>query len=907
MLNPSEYTIQIARLKAELVAERVAHQKTRDQLQETHHELDLLNQVGQIFNATLDLDQVLLTVLEAMRNLMAVSACSIWLVDPQSRELVCRQATGIKSDVVRGWRLAPDEGISGWVARHGQSVIVPDTLHDQRHFEGINQQIEENKIRSILSIPLKIKQRVIGVLEVVDTEVDRFTERHLARLEPLTASVTIFIENARLYEQARQSQEQFRQFVTSISDHIYVTEVTAEGRHHNRYISPNVEALTGYAWQKFKDDWRSWSSDVIHPEDRALAAKQAEKLVAGQDSHVEYRLVRADGRIVWVRDSGRVETEGDSKIIYGLVGDITDRKQREQELETIVAIATALRTATTRDEIMSVVLDHTLTSLGMTGTALGIYYPNRPRLIIEAGRGVWANLSGAYITTDEENEYIFATDHLYVNNDVQNDPHLQWANLLGQVKGIALVPLMAQARSIGILWVGRQDDISAELLPLLVTIGNMAAHALHEARLVEELRRSNEELAQERASLTRRVEERTAELRIANAELARAARLKDEFLANMSHELRTPLTAVLSMSELLRTNVYGPLNEEQRQALNHIEEGGRHLLDLINDILDLSKIEAGKLELRRGPVDVETVCQVSLRFIKQMAQQKGVKVLTEIDDKVEIIEADERRLKQILVNLLNNAVKFTPDGGQVGLRVAGDEPEEIVRFTIWDTGIGIAEADMKHLFEPFVQIDSSLSREYEGTGLGLSLAARLTELHEGSISLDSQVGQGTRLTISLPWQREETAPPPNSRQATLLAPGHPIPTSASTKILLVEDNETTIITLRDYLHRERGYRVFVARDGAEAVAMAEVERPDLILMDVQLPVMNGLEATQRLRSDRHPRLAETPIIALTALAMPGDRERCLAAGANEYLSKPISLHRLGLLIERQLQRPLRQS
>jgi signal transduction histidine kinase len=183
---------------------------------------------------------------------------------------------------------------------------------------------------------------------------------------------------------------------------------------------------------------------------------------------------------------------------------------------------------------------------------------------------------------------------------------------------------------------------------------------------VAERKRAEAALEEERTSLARRVEERTAELRAANEELARAARLKDEFLASMSHELRTPLNAILSISEALQEQVYGSLNEKQLKALDNIEESGRHLLTLINDILDLSKIEAGKLELELAPVVVEWVCQVSLRFISQMAQRKQLKVITTIDHTMTTIQADERHLKQILVNLLSNAVKFTPEGGAIG-------------------------------------------------------------------------------------------------------------------------------------------------------------------------------------------------------------------------------------------------
>lgn len=411
--------------------------------------------------------------------------------------------------------------------------------------------------------------------------------------------------------------------------------------------------------------------------------------------------------------------------------------------------------------------------------------------------------------------------------------------------------------------------------------------------------------------LQRQLQERNAQLQAqaealahANAELSRAVRAKDEFLASMSHELRTPLNAILGMSEVLCDEVYGPLNERQVKSVRTIEESGRHLLDLINDILDVAKIEASKVELELAPVSIETVCEASLGLIKQNALKKQLKVSSSLDRAVTTLQADERRLKQILVNLLANAVKFTPAGGAVGLEVAGDAERETVHFTVWDTGIGIAVEDMERLFQPFVQLDSRLSREHTGTGLGLSLVQRLAEMHGGGVSVESEVGKGSRFTVSLPWQEIDQARKAKGESLQDAEPREEPATPGgqhSAVILLAEDTESSIHTVFDYL-RAKGYQVIVARNGNEAVDLARAESPDLILMDIQMPGMDGLEATRRIRADAEPAVASVPIIALTALAMPGDRERCLEAGANEYLSKPVSLRQLVDAIEVQIEK-----
>ena len=416
-------------------------------------------------------------------------------------------------------------------------------------------------------------------------------------------------------------------------------------------------------------------------------------------------------------------------------------------------------------------------------------------------------------------------------------------------------------------------------------------------------KRAEEALEEERANLARRVEERTAELSTANAELARAARLKDEFLANMSHELRTPLNAVLGLSEALQEEVYGPLNERQLKSLSSIEESGRHLLSLITDILDVAKIGAGKLKLQTGPVAVDSLCKSSVGLIKQLAHSKQIKVSSTCDSMVSTIVADERRLKQVLVNLLSNAVKFTPEGGEVGLEVGADAKRKVVQFAVWDTGIGISQEEIGRLFQPFVQLDSGLSRRHPGTGLGLAMVRSLTDLHGGSVSLESTLGEGSRFTVTLPWQGSVQDPGSQGTNpsSALSEPVLPLAPGTSPLVLIAEDNEDNITTVSDYL-LARGCRIVVARNGLEAVERAREVSPDIILMDMQMPEMDGLEATRRLRAAASPGLAGVPIIALTALAMPGDRERCLEAGADEYLSKPVGLKRLVEVIQRQVNR-----
>ena len=372
-----------------------------------------------------------------------------------------------------------------------------------------------------------------------------------------------------------------------------------------------------------------------------------------------------------------------------------------------------------------------------------------------------------------------------------------------------------------------------------------------------------------------------------NAELTRVLQLKDAFLAMMSHELRTPLHIILGFSEALEEQIYGPISPEQRNALIQVSHSGRHLLAILADILDLAHIDAGAETLELQPIDVEDLCNSALQFVQWKAQQKSIHLLRTIQQGVSGLRADERRLTQILVNLLDNAVKFTPAGGKVGLEVTTDAVQGQIQFVVWDTGIGIARQDYERLFQPFSQIDIRLSREYGGVGLGLSLVRRLVDLHGGSVSVDSTPSQGSRFTVRLPWSSDDNTVPLGAEQVEARLP---VPAWTQPLHVLIADDHEVTLQLYSELLQQQGCHVVTARNGEEALTKARLQHPDLAIIDIQMPVMDGLTAIQQMRAD--VALERLPIIALTALAMPGDQDRCLEAGADSYLAKPVSLQRL---------------
>ncbi|MBN1995878.1 MAG: response regulator [Anaerolineae bacterium] len=667
--------------------------------------------------------------------------------------------------------------------------------------------------------------------------------------------------------------------------------------------------------------------DFIHPDERKTVQRREQRVSAAKKEAplAEEKLLRLDGREVTVEVARFPFVYQGQPAMQWVIHNLADRKQTEAEIVQHNRELTILQSTTvaiTSSLDLRFVLDTVVQEMAklFKVESCSIYeWDQVENTVFMAARyssaGWWDSTLPAKVrrladypltkwVLDEQIPYQMTIGQ--TNLDPAEFAYMRAED----IKTRMILPMVFQKRVVGLaeLEDSREErSFSYQEISLAKLLANQAASAIENARLfaqaqqeIAERKQAEAALEEERALLAQRVAERTADLSKANAELARAARLKDEFLANMSHELRTPLNGILGSSEILQTGAFGPVNEKQIKYLRNIEESGSHLLALITDILDLAKSEAGRLELEIRPVVVAEVCQASLRLTKQLAHQKQIKVFQTFDQTVTRLPADELRLKQMLVNLLSNAIKFTLAGGQIGLEVTGNPAQQIVHFSVWDTGIGISQEDMQWLFRPFVQLDSGLGRQQGGTGLGLSLVSRMAELHGGSIMVESTVGQGSRFTISLPWPQQEQVDQKEREDGEKIQvlPGIvQILSKQAPLILLAEDNESNIDTFLDYLQLQ-GYRLVVARHGGEAIERAQEERPDVILMDIQMPGMDGLEATRRLRAD--PALTEVPIIALTALAMPGDRERCLAAGANEYLTKPVSLQGLATTIQNLL-------
>lgn len=815
------------------------------------------------------------------------------------------------------------EGLSGWVSRTRRSALSSKEIPDDRESAVVQERRKATNCGAIMVIPILYHDQLLGTITAINRPDQRdFIQADVDLMEAVASQIGILIQNNRLYLDLRREEKlriglETAEKVANFGSWEF-DPITGRG-----WWSKQMYALLGFEVSENVPDFDSYLEHV-HPDDRSLVSRQLGQMLTGEEPHSEeYRTNPVYGAERYVATVVRtVRNDKDIPVQYiGTLIDITERKRAEKslveqlkELETLYESGLTLNHILSMEQIGIKLIELLEQKMNWHHTAIRLYDPKTKTLKILAYNMV-ENVEAAdsfnRVSRIGEGMTGWALQRSEVvrSGDLSRDPH--YVDTFSGMNSGIYVPMRSREQVIGIISIESEQPnaFSDSDERLVVTLANQAAVALENASLLQtaqqeilERKRVERLLEEEKNQLAKRVEERTADLTHSNEELARALRVKDEFLAIMSHELRTPLNSILGLSEAMQEERQGTLNEKQKRSLQTIATSGQHLLDMINDILDISKIDSGKFDVYPMVIDLEPLCISSMSFIRQQAFKKSISLNYEKEEALIKIYADPRRLKQMLINLLTNAIKFTPEGGKVSLKVTGDRDNDQVHFSVVDTGIGIASTDMKNLFQPFVQVDSSFTRQFEGTGLGLALVNKLTDLHGGSVSVESEIGNGSRFTISLPWGQEVIAREAEEISKIVSAKKTPEQLLADAKqttsnqnlILLAEDNMLNVLTLSDYLE-SKGYEIRVAHDGMEALELAKTILPDLILMDMQMPGMDGLEATRRLRAD--PRFATVPIIALTALAMPGDRERCLEAGASEYLSKPVKLKQLAALMQ----------
>ncbi len=726
--------------------------------------------------------------------------------------------------------------------------------------------------------------------EDLQAECQRLRQR-IAELENRDIS-----ERRRAEDRLRSSEDRFRAMIENGSEGVLLRGPDRRVS----YISPALTAMLGYTIGDFTTrEVRS----LIHPDDwPALSAMmQSVFTTPGATGQIVSRTRHLNGSWRWIERNAinQLENPAIASVIVNF-RDVTAHYEADQalsrSLERLAALHTidqAILEQKTPDAIARVVVTRTRALVPYQAAHVLIYSSDgtMSQVLAADGQPIQPLEPHTWLARDFSLAIDRRPEQLVINNDYRatpgDRPILQALGAAG-IRACIHTPLWVKGQLIGgfNLFASSPCDFTYEHAAIAQEIGNMLAIALDNARLVASLQQELAARARAEAALV--------------AEHTRVLQLKNEFMATMSHELRTPLAAVLGYAQMLREGIYGPLRVNQQAALERVEQSGQHLLALINDILDYSNFEAGVAGLSRALSAVRPLCLASVQAVAAAAQHKQIAISTALDDAVATIDADPRRVQQLLVNLLSNAVKFTPAGGSIVLELRGDAARQCATFSVADTGIGIAANDLPKLFQPFMQLDGRLNRMYEGAGLGLALVRRLAEAHGGSVAVESTPGKGSRFSVTLPWAPEAAARLPAPTVAAPATLGPAIAAQLPPLILLVEDRASSADMLADALP-SYGFALNVATDAAEALAALHKLPPALIVMDIQLPGMSGIDLIRHIRADTN--FGAIPIIALTALAMPGDRERCLAAGADEYLAKPAPMPALLAAIARLIGRP----
>jgi PAS domain S-box-containing protein len=947
-------------------------QRMRAQMERRNRDLLALNTVIGTANQSLELDKTLNDTVTTLVDVLGADVAGITLIEDETRLLKVGAYKGASDMVVRAvspGNLKEGEGLTGEVAITGKPLLIGDMTTDPRVTLDT---VREMGLKAFAAAPIKTRDRIIGVLSLISHEKEAFTQDDLDLLVSIGNGLAVAIENARLYG---TSQNQVRELtcLADIASAINLSQSLgqtlnniAEGIGMNMgyrgcavyLVDPANHQLQAYGAQGLSvsfvdfinksvnsrsdvheiDKWPLFQAlhsqvPVVSPIPRNLNSRpdkilQEEAQRAGWNTIISVPLL-LQGQNVGVIGCFSAEKtpppESEMRLLTTIANQTSvavqnarlyrEQQRRADQLRAVAELGRKIGSILSVDELLPFVTRLLQQTFDYYNVAIFLINPEEPEYLILKGITGWNDSKYALGTKFEQDNlgivsWVALHGEAAVLPDVSKDPRYKEYTESGVVRSELTLPIRSGTKIVGVLDIASTmpngfDEVD---LATMQAVAEQVSIALDNARLYTELNRI------------------VMQLKTANADLEEATRHKSEFLANMSHELRTPLNAIIGFSELLQDQVFGTVNEKQARYINNILTSGRHLLALVNDVLDLAKVEAGRMELHPEDFAPDDAIRDVEAIVGGIATKKKLTIANEFNAEIANLRADKGKFKQILYNLLSNAVKFTPEGGSITVNNRLVEqpnqfepaaaPVQYLEISVRDTGIGIRREDQQHIFEEFRQVDNSYSRQFQGTGLGLALSRRLVELHGGRIWLESELGQGSTFSFILPLEAAEVKSAHSG-----LAPTDPIdrlleahaqtrlekqvaeasnqltdPRSGKTAplaqsratltgplVLVVEDDDKFAELLHLYLN-SAGYRMERAYSGDEVVRRVEQmsEQPALITMDVMLPNKNGWDVLRELKL--HPVLRSVPVIIISLMDNP---EMSRQLGADASLVKPI--------------------
>ena len=820
--------------------------------QRQREELALVNKIVTQVSSTLEMQDDLLYIAKEIANISKALHVGIALLDEEKKNLVLT-ADFPEAPEDLGLKISLENNLtSEQVLKNLEPLSVPD-IQNNPLTVGIKDMMKERGTESLIIFPLLAGNEAIGTVGVDFSDPTATLEKNeIDLIQTILLQVSTSIETSRFFEKTQQSEEEFRSLFAAMDDVIFVVD------RETRYLRIAPTNPSGLV--QAPEELLGKRMDEILPEEtHSLFRDAIQKALESEETvNIEYALDVLGGDERWFYAS--LSRLGENQV-YWVARDITDRKENERLLQRqneYMAAAAEVGRLVTSTLDLDILFKRAVTLLqehfGYYHAAIFLIEETGFDAIVKeatgkAGEEMMANKHSLTIGSKSVVGTATGTGKPYIVNNVEEAPLHHINPLLPETKAEAAIPLKIGRRMVGAidLQATEANAFTKEDIAVLQLLSDQFATAIDNARSYK--------LAQD-----------------AFIEMRELEKLKSQFLANMSHELRTPLNSIIGFSRVILKGIDGPITDLQTQDLTAIYNSGQHLLGLINDILDLSKIEAGKMELTFDEVNIEKLIKSVMSTVMGLVKDKPVRLEDDIEPNLPPVKADSMRVRQVLINFFSNASKFTDEGI---IKVTAKRQGGSVRISIIDSGPGISEEDQEKLFQAFSQVDASATRATGGTGLGLSISKQLITMHGGDIGLKSEVGKGSTFYFTLPLfdsLDEEEEPDSIEDKA---------PELDDLVILAIDDDEKIIRLYQRYLNKQ-GYRVVPLTDPKKAVERAKELKPYAITLDIMMPGYDGWQVLQDLKSD--PETKNYPTIICSIVE---DTTKGYALGATDYLLKPI--------------------